>query len=478
MERRSKRKNLGGVSFLKKVLILLLLVTTFFITTKPTHAFTNNQLIIINKTTNELAFFDKNELVRTFSVGTGRTNALTPEGTFQIVNKIKNRPYYTGRIPGGDPRNPLGDRWLGLNARGTWGTTYAIHGNSNPNSIGGYVSAGCVRMYNDEVRWLFDQVKVGTTVIITHSNKNFVNLAASYGYETQNFYEVTQDATIYDNSTGKLVRVGVLRKGEVFPVKGDSGNWLRIDFGGKDRFVYKPASQKADVTGVKNLNTQFKNSNKTITTNRDAAVYDNSSGSLVPFATIAKGETYPIVSDFGANWYRVIVSGRIGFVYKLNTVEHSSVEKPSVEQPPVKEVNLFKATENVVVYETSSMEAKQIGTLLKGEVYKQIGEKEGFVQVQFGSDHGYVPKDVTEQASGELPKNFNKNFETSDQYVKVKNNAPVYDNSSGSLVAFARIQAGETYPVVSNFGPNWYRVLLGDRIGFIYAPNTIIVQDN
>ncbi len=57
------------------------------------------------------------------------------------MNKIKSRPYYTGHIPGGDPRTPLGKRWLGLNANGTYGgDTYGIHDNNNESSIGKYVS--------------------------------------------------------------------------------------------------------------------------------------------------------------------------------------------------------------------------------------------------------------------------------------------------------------------------------------------------
>lgn len=137
----------------------------------------SDQFIIINKSTNKLAFYEKGELVKTFSVATGKKITYTPEGMFTIVNKIKNRPYYTKNIPGGDARNPLGDRWLGLHAHGTYGTTYGIHGNSNENSIGKYVSAGCVRMHNEEVRWLFDQVKVNTPVVITNSKLSFEAIA-------------------------------------------------------------------------------------------------------------------------------------------------------------------------------------------------------------------------------------------------------------------------------------------------------------
>ncbi|MHC0038828.1 L,D-transpeptidase family protein [Pseudoneobacillus sp. C159] len=178
---------------MKKIIISIMLLISILFFEAPAMA-AGGEFIIINKANNQLAYYDNHKLVKTFKVGTGRKPSYTPEGKFKIVNKIKNRPYYTDNIPGGDPRNPLGDRWLGLNARGTWGTTYAIHGNNNPKSIGGYVSSGCIRMYDDEVEWLFDQVKVNTPVIITTSKKSFHSIAAANGYKVTGPDSVPVDA--------------------------------------------------------------------------------------------------------------------------------------------------------------------------------------------------------------------------------------------------------------------------------------------
>ena len=189
---------------MKKIVIAMMLLLSFVFFEAPAEAASSGDLIIINKSNNQLAYYQNNKLVRTFSVGTGRQPSQTPEGKFKIVNKIKNRPYYTDNIPGGDPRNPLGKRWLGINARGTWGTTYAIHGNNNPNSIGGYVSAGCVRMHNNEVQWLYNQVDVNTPVIITTSSKSFNSIAAANGYNVSG--KASVPATAAPSST-------VLKKG-------------------------------------------------------------------------------------------------------------------------------------------------------------------------------------------------------------------------------------------------------------------------
>ena len=47
------------------------------------------------------------------------------------------------------------------------GGEYAIHGTNQPNLIGGFVSHGCIRMYNADVTDLFGRVNVGTPVVVT-----------------------------------------------------------------------------------------------------------------------------------------------------------------------------------------------------------------------------------------------------------------------------------------------------------------------
>ncbi|MDO3408194.1 L,D-transpeptidase family protein [Saccharibacillus sp. CPCC 101409] len=162
--------------------LLALIVGSFSFVGSAQAAGSEGQLIIINKKTNQLAFFDNGKLNSTFPVATGKSNDLTPEGKFKIVMKIKNRPYYKEHIAGGDPKNPLGDRWLGLEVGSTYGTTYAVHGNNNENSIGKYVSAGCIRMHNEDIRWLYDQVDKGSYAVIVSSDKSFEQLAANSGY--------------------------------------------------------------------------------------------------------------------------------------------------------------------------------------------------------------------------------------------------------------------------------------------------------
>ncbi len=70
-------------------------------------------------------------------------------------------PSLPNLIRGGTPGNPMGVAALVLT-----GGDYAIHGTNRPKSVGGFVSYGCIRMYNADITRLFAQVQVGTPVYV------------------------------------------------------------------------------------------------------------------------------------------------------------------------------------------------------------------------------------------------------------------------------------------------------------------------
>ena len=74
----------------------------------------------------------------------------------------RDNPRLPSVIAGGTPANPMGVAALTLS-----GGEYAIHGTNVPNSIGGYVSYGCIRMHNSDILDLFDRVNYGTRVVVT-----------------------------------------------------------------------------------------------------------------------------------------------------------------------------------------------------------------------------------------------------------------------------------------------------------------------
>jgi lipoprotein-anchoring transpeptidase ErfK/SrfK len=128
------------------------------------------KVIVINRSVNRLYLYSAGKLWRTFPVATGQAIYPTPRGEWHIVVKYKNPWWYPPvqddwakglePVPPG-PDNPLGTRWMGLDAPGV-----GIHGTDNPSSIGYSASHGCVRMQVPDSEWLFDHVDIGTTVFV------------------------------------------------------------------------------------------------------------------------------------------------------------------------------------------------------------------------------------------------------------------------------------------------------------------------
>ncbi len=120
---------------------------------------------------------------RRFRVGVGMPGWETPVGSFSVIEKtaypIWEHPAKGVRIPPG-PTNPLGSRWIGFHRdckgrRGFNGqehlevkgcVTSGFHGTPNRDSVGGAVSHGCVRLFDEDVRELFEMVQVGTPVTV------------------------------------------------------------------------------------------------------------------------------------------------------------------------------------------------------------------------------------------------------------------------------------------------------------------------
>lgn len=84
------------------------------------------------------------------------------------ANMLRREPEVYGPFAGGVPgglSNPLGARALYL-YRGSRDTYYRVHGTNDLSSIGNSGSAGCIRMFNQDVIDLFNRVPEDTRVVV------------------------------------------------------------------------------------------------------------------------------------------------------------------------------------------------------------------------------------------------------------------------------------------------------------------------
>jgi hypothetical protein len=113
-------------------------------------------------------FFLGDEVAAAWPVGIGRPGEETPPGDYTVRNKIENPPWMKeGQepVPFGDPKNPLGTRWIGW-SKDAAKTSYGFHGTWSPESIGQAASDGCVRFLNEDVEELFQILPEGAPIRI------------------------------------------------------------------------------------------------------------------------------------------------------------------------------------------------------------------------------------------------------------------------------------------------------------------------
>ncbi|MGE0268790.1 MAG: L,D-transpeptidase family protein [Candidatus Omnitrophota bacterium] len=120
--------------------------------------------IFVDKSQNILILKERENVVKVYNVSTGK-NSSTPEGTFKIISKLEDPVWFNKGVvvPPESPANVLGSRWLGFDNPG-----YGIHGTVEPDKIGQQVTAGCVRMRNEDVEELYSIIPFGTEVNITN----------------------------------------------------------------------------------------------------------------------------------------------------------------------------------------------------------------------------------------------------------------------------------------------------------------------
>ena len=142
------------------------------------------QGVVLNLAEYRLYYFPEVEAgetayVLTYPISIGRMDWETPLGLTKVISKVRDPSWYVpksvleehaaeGRplpriVPPG-PDNPLGKYAMRLGLPG-----YLIHGTNRPAGVGMRVTHGCVRMFPEDIEYLFAQIDLNTRVRIINA---------------------------------------------------------------------------------------------------------------------------------------------------------------------------------------------------------------------------------------------------------------------------------------------------------------------
>lgn len=139
--------------------------------------------LVLDRRQRLLRVMAEGQELRRFPVAVGMPGWETPVGRFQVIEMAADpvwRHPAKGTIYPPGPGNPLGSRWIGfhrdcrdrsgfngqehLEVKGC--ATAGFHGTNDRASVGRAASHGCVRLFDEHVRELFQLVRVGTPVTV------------------------------------------------------------------------------------------------------------------------------------------------------------------------------------------------------------------------------------------------------------------------------------------------------------------------
>lgn len=151
--------------------------------TAPVSPASVQRQLVLDRSARRLLVLEGGRELRRYPVAVGRPGWETPVGQFQVIELVADpiweHPATGVQVPPG-PANPLGSRWIGfhhdcLGRRGFNGVevltvegcvSSGFHGTPQRESVGRAVSHGCVRLFDEHVRDLFELVELGTPVTV------------------------------------------------------------------------------------------------------------------------------------------------------------------------------------------------------------------------------------------------------------------------------------------------------------------------
>ena len=165
--------------------------------------------IVLNIPEMRLYYYLPDSRVMTSPLGVGMEGEDTPDGTYRVGQKRTNPTWYVPKsiqaemevprkvVPPG-PDNPLGKYWMRLSH-----TTYGIHGTNNPWAIGRRVTHGCIRLYPEDIAYLYPRVPKGTPVRVLYQHAK-VGVSEGKAYFQVHRYGVADDTRLMTDLMGQI----------------------------------------------------------------------------------------------------------------------------------------------------------------------------------------------------------------------------------------------------------------------------------
>ncbi|PLR67959.1 SH3 domain-containing protein [Bacillus sp. UMB0893] len=300
------------------------------------------------------------------------------------------------------------------------------------------------------------------------------NISAQSNEEYQLFS--LREKTNLETASGETIS---LEQGAIFYSLNNDQGKKTISFQGETLLVDSDFLEIAvdEQNGIEFVKEDQTSIIKEISLEQDTTIYDNGEN-LKPIAVFPKGLKVQIYDEDETS-YKFLLGNRGVHLLKKdlnetidNKNEVISSEDPEIDtekpqQPIGSEIieeeaeSIEEATKQSEQNETNLESANQSINKVQGQMEESIISKEPLNQVPSSSA---VMSALTAEKSI-------RDFTSADNFFKVDNNLPIYDNRSGALVKIGNLTKGQIYKRIGEIS-NWHKISVGNFTGYIHKSGT------
>ena len=261
-------------------------------------------------------------------------------------------------------------------------------------------------------------------------------------------------ANVRAKATQNSKLLGTAKKGETYTVLGRSGNWVKIDYNGKDGFVF---NRYIRIEGTADVPVEGKEG-KIVNCKVAANVREKATSKSKLLGTVKRGETYKVLATAGS-WVKILYGKSVeGYVYKTYIRITDEGTEPSPTGRTATIVNC-KVAANVRAKATQN--SKLLGTAKKGETYDVLGTSGNWVKIDYDGTAGYVFKRYVKLSDTEEP------IEGKTGTIRCNTHVNIRAQATKNSKLLGTAKNGEQFKVQGRSG-NWIRIDFNGKTGYVY----------
>ena len=310
---------------------------------------------------------------------------------------------------------------------------------------------------------------------------------------------ISSNLRVRSQASSSSTIIGYLLNNQTVSIKGENGDWYRIDFKGADGYVAKEYIQKATATntnttpstGNTNSNTvQTKIKGQVINITSTLNIRQSASTSSAILGTLTNGSTFDIISKNGS-WYNIKAGNITGYIHsdyvkevKENTnANNNDNNSTGNTQGSTNSVSskgkVINITSSLNIRQSASTSSAILSTLTNGSTFDIISKTGTWYNIKVGNVQGYIHSDYVQVIANISTENNESStvINKMGEVINITSNLRVRTAPKSTATVLGYLLNGQTVQITGQID-NWYKINYNNSTGYVSVDYIKIVDSS